>query len=344
MEARKDESAYSNFERELARAERPDVVEWLSTLDPGPRILCDELGGANLTDVGRRLANAELFRTALVGYDLRTQRRVRPKEADPEILIITGWPRTGSTFLHELCCLDPTVACWTLSSAMSPTATAAEGESYARSWLKIADRLSPELRRVHPMSLAGPEECIAVLAFRFCSERFAIQFDLPSYAKWLASESMSDSYEWYAGVIADQFAGSQRLVLKAPAHLGHLDALRSSFPAARIVILQRPIREVLRSFVELVQAARSVYSDSIDPHQIEKEWSLRLKMAAEVPAWARAEGERVLYVQFDDLVRAPVATLERLYGWLNWPTEQIRKQVDPMIGSIASRHRVDRSR
>src|SRR3546814_9234536 len=65
---------------------------------------------------------------------------------------------------------------------------------------------------------------------------------LDSYARWLADEDLSGTYERYRHAIeALDRADARRWVLKAPAHTAELDHLVGAFPGAVVVHLHRDI-------------------------------------------------------------------------------------------------------
>src|SRR3546814_12836214 len=65
---------------------------------------------------------------------------------------------------------------------------------------------------------------------------------LDSYARWLADEDLSGTYERYRHAIeALDRADGRRWVLKAPAHPAELDHLVGAFPGAVVVPLHRDL-------------------------------------------------------------------------------------------------------
>src|SRR3546814_8155615 len=88
---------------------------------------------------------------------------------------------------------------------------------------------------------------------------------LDSYARWLADEDLSGTYERYRHAIeALDRADGRRWVLKAPAHTAELDHLVGAFPGAVVVHLHRDIVDTVASGASLFATFRSMYSDEVD--------------------------------------------------------------------------------
>lgn len=319
-------------------------------------LLAADLAGGALSPLGARLVAVELLRLLVIHSEIEELVRVGEVERvdesdrvtegnaapvfDGEVVVITGPPRTGSTFLHGLFALDPRNDHLTLARALSPTAPDEAAVAYATKHLALADRLSPRLRILHPMSANGPEECITAMQPSLVSERFLCTFDLPQYGAWLDGSSLQATYDWYSGLVGSLFRGSGCVVLKAPAHLARLEVMRRSFPNARFVVLSRDLDVVTDSFVELVAAARQVYADSVDVAGIRDEWSPRIRAAVDsVPSWATHDNDRVKHLEFDRLTADPDRAMEELYEWLGWVPADDRGGRSRRIQDLAMHHR-----
>jgi Sulfotransferase family len=281
--------------------------------------LFDDLSRVALHREGRRILAAEMLHA--VGQRTALDAAGVDGHGAPggEVLVVTGSPRTASTFLHQLLALDRATTTPTLASGLSPTADPVSAAAYATSWVRVVERLSPDLLALHPMTPTGPDECLTAMAASFVSERYLIALDLPSYGRWFDGHDHAAIYRWYGSLLAHQFADASRLVLKAPAHLARLDALADAIPQARFVILHRDAAAVDVSFARLVIAARRVYAAEVDERGVMREWSPRLERARRtMPAWATTDGDRVLHLEFERIVAEPVAVVEEIYDWSGW--------------------------
>jgi hypothetical protein len=138
----------------------PAVVE-------GLRVLCDAVrGGAILHRPGRRLLQAELLR--ILDQRLAAEQSgIFDVERSPpwsRLVVVTGLPRTASTFFHSTVAGARGVVAPTLSQLLYPMhvdARTGEMPSWALERVQIevllAQRLSPTLRDAHPMAAASPE-------------------------------------------------------------------------------------------------------------------------------------------------------------------------------------------
>jgi hypothetical protein len=110
-------------------------------------------------------------------------------------------------------------------------------------------------------------------------------------------------------------------VLKAPGHLFSLAALLRRYPNARIVHTHRDPLRAMASMASHATVLRRAFSDRADPRDIAADWTNR---------WARALDEflavrdrfpaaHFLDIHYDAIERAPLETVERVYGFLGWP-------------------------
>jgi hypothetical protein len=104
-------------------------------------------------------------------------------------------------------------------------------------------------------------------------------------------------------------------VLKAPYHLGSLDALFAVFPDARIAMTHRDPVQTVPSLASLVRALRTLGSDAVDPLEIGAHWSRKWARALERAIAVRATcEERFLDVYYEELVTDPMAQVARIYA------------------------------
>lgn len=328
------EDLVGRLEALVGDAAAPTMAAVRTPLD----LLTADLADAALSPLGARLAAVEVLRLLVLHAEIA---ELEPAPAFAgQLVVITGPPRTGSTFLHGLFALDPANHHLTLARALSPTAPDDAARAYAAKHLALADRLSPRLRQLHPMSVEGPDECITAMLPSLVSEKFLCTFDLPRYGAWFDESSLQATYDWYSGLVGSLFQGSGRVVLKAPAHLARLEVMRRSFPTAKFIVLSRDLDVVTDSFVEVVAAARQVYAGSVDVARIRDEWSPRLRRGVDsVPSWAVHDNDRVKHVAFDRLIAEPNRTMEELYEWVGWVPASDREGRRRSARELATHHR-----
>jgi hypothetical protein len=296
--------------------------------EPMRRFLAALEEEAKLHYVGRTLARADL-----VEWLDNRLRVVEACKRDPAIqraaveapIFITGLPRTGTSILHELLAQDPAhraPLAWEVKRPCPPPETAtfetdpriAEAERAVRLWCEIV----PEYDAMHELGARVPVECIALMAPSFRSDELSGRHVVPGYAGWLAQAEMRPAYEWHKRTlqVLQSRHARERWVLKAPSHMGALDALFAVYPDARVVQTHRDPLPVMASVASILFATAWVRSDAVSPQAV-LGW-----FTGETCAHLLANATRVrdagreshfADVVYADLVRDPIATIARLY-------------------------------
>ena len=139
----------------------------------------------------------------------------------------------------------------------------------------------------------------------------------------------------------------------------NLNLLRGSIDKnIKIIVLERPLREVVDSYARLFtknhmgSAVNSVMSEFLFPN---KEPIVRAMDGNNwVKAWCKAnpDQQNFLLVSYEDLVTQPQSTLERIYDFCGWITEEhpmfvhdfskvvVKYPVDEKIHGLVGQHKV----
>jgi hypothetical protein len=249
------------------------------------------------------------------------------EEAPRRPLMIAGLPRTGTTLLHRLLCLDPGALYLPLWLGLDPYPPPDDAEFGATDGLSdrrqraraIVDGLrehDPELAAIHAIDADGPEECSQLFRSTLESWQYFITTPLPSYLRWYVERDPRPAYGEFRSAL--QLLQSTRSgghwVLKAPQHWGCLGALLDVFPDADVVCTHRDPSQVVGSWCSLLSHLWGAMSDDVDPHALGKLQLGLLARATEhaVDAHARA-GDRIVDVCFRSLVADPLQTVRALY-------------------------------
>lgn len=173
-------------------------------LFPALQVLTESLEQeGNLHPLGRFLARMHL-RTVLetrlrlvaawkAAGDRQPQQIRRP-------IFITGMPRSGSTFLHELLAQDAQNRAPRFWEVMFPLDVRPNGRAplsrtlQAEMNLWCFRRLAPSADSVYPLRPRSPHECVAIHSYTFLSQEFVSTFRVPSYEGWLRQTSMLPAY------------------------------------------------------------------------------------------------------------------------------------------------------
>jgi hypothetical protein len=285
---------------------------------------------AQLHTLGRLIARDDLLNWLQNRLEMTEWRNRHPEIGEQAVarpIFITGLPRTGTSILHELLARDPRHRAplhWEVRHPCPPPETGsyatderiARADRQARFWAEIV----PEYDRMHELGGTIPVECIQITAHEFRSDELMGRHIVPSYAAWFAQCDLVPAYEFHRRMLQhlQWRCPGRRWVLKAPSHLGQLQALLAVYPDARIVFTHRDPLRVLPSVASILYSTAFVRSDAVDPDAIvgwftgETCAALLDGMTALRDAGALAP-ERCCDVRYADLMARPFETLAAIY-------------------------------
>lgn len=305
-------------------------------LEPALSVLTESLEEeAGLRPLGRFLMHAHLrglLQTRLQLAALWSRQPELAASALPQPVFITGMPRSGSSFLHELMAQDPSNRVPRVWEVMFPVANPSAGarESQRRRrqaaaclwWFR---RLAPGADAVHRLRAASPHECVAIQSYSLLSEEFITLCRVPRYEAFLHGSDLGPAYAWERRFLQHLQAGgpSQRWVLKSPDHVFGLESLLAQFPDARIIQTHRHPLEVLKSLTRLNAVLQRLFVPPLDPRESAEREARALAASMERcihfrdahPQWA----DRFIDVSYTELAADPLATVRRLYRELEMP-------------------------
>ena len=285
---------------------------------------------ARLTPVGHQTVQATITQTLTKRLRIVDHVKSHPELQREEIrrpIFVLGFPRTGTTLLFNLLAQDPAarpLLGWEAFQPLPPGAVRPGRrdpriDEYARK-LRGMDYLAPYLRKLHPMTAEGPEECNLLLMRSLVTWFFGMQYRVPSYTEWLWSCPRSVHEATYRlhrdqlRILQAQNRGGHWL-LKSPSHLNTMGAIAEVYPDACFVQTHRDLAKVFPSACSLFAVARRMCSDDVQPESfgreslIEAERTLSglLQVRESLPA------SRVVDVRYADFVREPLGTVQRIY-------------------------------
>jgi hypothetical protein len=270
-------------------------------------------------DIERFLGNLQ----RLLDEEARAPQILEEPVAAP--LVITGMPRSGTSFLHGLLAEDPAnqaVRCWQTVYPYPDADREAKPDRRARrvDWqLWSFGWLAPGLSRVHPLDAQTPQECTEITAHVFQSLRFDTTHFVPSYRAWLDAQGHLAAYRFHRRFLQHQQAqhGRRRWVLKSPDHVFALDALLAVYPDARVVFVHRDPSRILPSVANLTELLRAPFARRTDARQIGRQvladWEDgAARMIGAARKWP-STAPPPLHVRYQEIVAEPVETVRRLY-------------------------------
>ena len=282
---------------------------------------------AALEPVGQWAAAARLIsaltRRRRLSEFLARAPRVRDEPIEAPIFIL-GFPRTGTTLLHNLLAADARTRAIRLWEMREPIAPPDAPESWQQDTIEATQKLveagyhlAPRLADIHPLRATWPDECSWLFRNSFASLVFGFSYYIPSYVQFMHTRDPRPDYAYFR--LQLQAILSQRpghpLVLKDPCHIWNLDALLETFPDARVIHLHRSLDEVLPSFCSLCRALHEGGARARPPAQIGAYAAdmLEVGMRRVLAVRETLPRDRVVDLDYRQLVRRPVTTISEIY-------------------------------
>jgi hypothetical protein len=231
-----------------------------------------------LTFIGRmmlRRAIVTALEQRLHLVDLRKREPARLAATIPPPVIVTGLPRSGTTYFHRLLAEDPRFYApplWHMLAPVRPKTAAGVRLHRLRlkAELSVFNRLAPSLDSKHVTRADEPEECIFLNAPSFRTPIFWSLVPVFSYLAWYAEADRRQKYvEWGDALrLLQEAAPGRRLLLKAPDHLGALTELLAVIPDATIAVCLRDPAATVPSLDSLLMTVHTVTARDLDPHRM----------------------------------------------------------------------------
>jgi hypothetical protein len=240
-------------------------------------------------------------------------------------------PRSGSTFLHELLAVDPANRAPRVWEVMFPVPFGDPGESAKRRIRKAAfclwcfRQLVPRADAVCPMRALTPHECVAIQGYTFLSREFVSTNRIPSYETFLHHADLTPVYAWEKRFLQYLQIGSprKRWMLKSPDHVFWLEELFAVFPDALIIHTHRNPVEAVKSATDLTRVLLGLFGSPGRPAEIRAREARILAQGTErIIHFRDAHPElanRFIDVKYSELVIHPLATVRRIYKWMDTP-------------------------
>ena len=236
-------------------------------------------------------------------------------------LIVTGLPRSGTTFLHRLLSAPPDRCGVPLHRHLFPTrrrafSSRAEAELLFAPWKRASKRY--QLAAIHFVRPALPDECNFGMRLGLRSMIFWATAPSYGYLRWLLAQDLREAYATYRrALILHQLRNpGHRLVLKCPHHLAWLPALAEALPEAHIVQTHRDPLQIVPSEAKLILSLQALatheldWRKSVETNHLKVSTFARRSLAfADTPA-----GAKVCHVDYRRLVREPVALAREIHG------------------------------
>jgi hypothetical protein len=237
-------------------------------------------------------------------------------------VLIMGLPRSGTTLLQRLLTADPGhqgLEQWLadLPHPRPPRETWQDDPIFGamQGGYAAFHEANPELAGLHYSDAASYEECWRLLQHTGRSVAFETQAYTPGYSAWLSGQDWTPAYERHRALLrliglAD---ADKRWILKNPSHLVALDAIRTVYPDAVIVVTHRDPVACTASMCSLAAASTRGCSDVFVGDTIGRT-QLDLLAREQAAFTASPHSHDVIDVAYDDLVADPVSTVRGVYA------------------------------
>ncbi len=294
-------------------------------------VLCRSLNDdANLHWFGR-MNQQNLIVTGLVSL-LRVEQAFRddPTLEQTELIppmVVTGLPRSGTTFLHRLLSAPEDAGGVELYRHIYPLPhrpvdwRKLDVAVKFQAW-KIASR-TYDLDAIHFVRPELPDECNFGMRVGMRSMIFWATAPTYGYLEWLLSQDLREAYQLYRKILLvhqRQLPG-RRLTLKCPQHLAWLPALAEALPEALLVQTHRDPVEAVPSECKLILSLQGLSTDRLDWRRTVAHNRERLtEYASRAVGFADSQaGARVLHVDYRALVKDPVRVAGDIHAHFGLP-------------------------
>lgn len=290
---------------------------------------------AALSLFGRFAARWDVLRFLTNLLQLREAELQDPAILDQDIprpIFISGLPRSGTTFLHNILAQDPdnlAPLCWETIYPQPQKRPRRGGrdrrpEKVDRQISAFA-RLAPEMIKAHPMTAYSTQECTEITAHIFQSLRLDTTHHVPTYRRWLDLTGHRAAYRFHRRFLQhlQRQKGPGRWILKCPDHIFALEAILEVYPDARFVFLHRDPAKVLASVARLTEVLRRPFARRIDRYavgrQVNEHWLAGARLLMEADARGLWRPENVRHLEYGAFVADPFRAVTDLYAQFDMP-------------------------
>jgi Sulfotransferase family len=300
---------------------------------------------------GAELRLAMALETRLRFIDDRKRLPELEREEIVRPMFITGLPRSGSTFLHTLMAQDPGNRVPLTWEMMLPSPPPTRADSRADPRIARVEHVlaamglqTPEIVALHPFGAQLPEEDHLMTEIMLLGDNLPALWRMPSFNRQRAAIDLSMRFRTHRMVLQNLQARhrAERVLLKNPGHVFHLEALLAAYPDARIVQTHRDPAKVIPSVAALLVMMRRNSSRDVAPPQKIAVGNLRAfaNGLAGAMQFRQRPGvnEHFCDVHFRQLIADPIGTVERIYAHFNMRlVEQARGAMRAWLADPASR-------
>ena len=297
-------------------------------------VLCRSLHDeARLHWFGRQnlwsLMTTGLAELLLVEDQFRRDPSLAQQELVPP-LIVTGLPRSGTTFLHRLLSVPSAAEPVLMHQHVFPSPRRFSGSARMESHVlfypwKIASSRHG-LDAIHYVRPDLPDECNFGMRLGMRSMIFWATAPTYGYLEWLLDQDLREAYQLYRRTLLlhQARAPGKRITLKCPHHLAWLPALTEALPEAHIVQTHREPLEALPSECKLILALHGLATIELDWRETVAHNHLKVStFASRSLAFADSEaGRSIVHIDYCRLVSDPLGVVRDAHARFGLPLDE----------------------
>ena len=275
---------------------------------------------------GCSVVNSVLNRCQSLAFEKRI---AQAELAQPPIFIIGHW-RSGTTLMHELMSLDPAAAFPSNFDAFVPRHFLLSHPFF----FPLVKLLMPAKRPMDSMAISADspqEDDFALISDGAATpyRRLAFPNSEQKHQAQLRFDAVDSGTQASVQQSLDHFLKSltirypnKRLVLKSPPHTGRIKQLVKWFPGAKFVHMARHPHKLVSSTMRLWKSLDEIHAFQMPRY--DDSWlkdyvfeCQRLMYESYFDHRDELPPEQLAEVKFEDLVKDPHGTMERVYQQLN---------------------------
>ncbi len=243
-------------------------------------------------------------------------------------LVITGFFRTGTTFLHNVMAADPdnrVAQAWELSYPLGRLGDPLGDVTWRRAQAKFTFGFNqaaiPDQGVAHHVTADSYEECFFLLENDMAALTPWVAFAAYGYAKEMLSWDMIEPYEFHKLQlkILNAQNSAKRWVLKCPWHIWNMDALMAVYPDARIINTHRDIAKALASHCSLSARMAAKLRRSLDVNELGAFWLeyARIGLDRAMESRKNIPESQIYDVRLRDLMANPMTVMQDIYSYFD---------------------------
>ena len=245
-----------------------------------------------------------------------------PSPADP--LIVTGLPRSGTTFLFNLLALDDSHRSpryWEIMSLMPLVKNnwdIKKRELKINTELKLARTIIPKLRNMHHIRANSPEECELLATINVRSFVYMCMANVPEYVEYLKDSSFESVFKWHKRFfqVLEISGRPKRWLLKDPSHIGHIPEIIATYPNVKFINIHRDPAESIASFCSLSKNIRTAFSKDVNPMEIGAVildfWQHSLQKG--IKAKSNLSSDQIVDISYTNFINDPLNVIKDIYA------------------------------